>query len=135
VPPEVVLNNLAGRIAERVPFDFAEILSGLRSLLGTADLAGWEPGAVDPGALGRSASPESVVARRGAGGDAARETDRPPIVRLGRLRPRPMHADEFPDPGLAEALASRHPTEPQTRIVDPDPVIVQLGRLRPGTRF
>ena len=60
--------------------------------------------------------------------------DRPRVVKLGRLVPRKMGEDEFPTPGLAEALASRRPTGPGVQILDRKPRVVRLGRLRPGDR-
>lgn len=116
VPTDKVLDNLASWIAERVLLRVDDILTGLREL---ADVAVNE---TDEAAPPRVADGER------------RESGHPRIVPLGRLRPQQMRVDDFPAPGLAEALASRRLAERRVRVIEREPKVVQLGRLRPGGR-
>jgi hypothetical protein len=61
-------------------------------------------------------------------------TTEPPVIDLGRLRPRRVHADDLPPADLLEAIDRRRPRQPRMETSEPDPPVVDLGRLRPVRR-
>ncbi|MGH2457969.1 MAG: hypothetical protein ACRDIY_03785 [Chloroflexota bacterium] len=117
VPPIEVIR--LARIYRRVPVD--DVMDGLAGWMADRFLLD-----TDEVLLHLRQLAELADAREGA--------DRPRVVKLGRLVPRKMDADEFPVPGLTEALAARRLAAPAVRVLGRKPQVVRLGRLRPGDR-